>query len=306
MIIWKYLTNQFLIATTDNFRKALKLAEFTDSALSQRTSDPFFNAQYLIFHPLYDTLNIAFDKLETQRGTQKGKTTSVEEVIKELSPKKINQWDSAVQAAGIVKGSANYVAIFPNRHKTFQRGDILTRINSVNSLSMAIDLQIPVGAPPTHPLVLLKSDVDIFYTLASDIYTKQQGEISDTGSDSDIVEQARVNAMVGLYAFLGACINKFADNPVVIEPLFDLETLRNIRQRLWQQTIAPSTTKLIVKRTLIPAQQLRLKVDSTKPLIFAFQNLTTKKIIYEEIIYYFMSFCAQLQRTVLFTGRDKG
>jgi hypothetical protein len=270
--IWKYLSNQFLIETEGNFLKALRLAMFTDSALAARLSDPFFNAQYAIFHPLYDTLNKAFDNWDTQKGTQKGKTTSVEEFLEQLSPVKINLWDSSVQAAGIAKGSANYVAIFPNGHKPFQRGETLTRINAINSLSQAIDLQIPPAAPPTHPLVLLKADVDINYTLASDILTTQQGEISDTGSISALVEQARVNAMIGLYAFLGICMNQFAPNPIVIEPLFDLETLRQIRQRLWQQTIAPVVTKLIFKRTLEPNDKIRLKVDSAMPLVFALVN----------------------------------
>jgi hypothetical protein len=137
---------------------------------------------------------------------------------------------------------------------------------------MAVALQIPVAAPPTHPLVLLKADVDLFYTLASDTYTTQQGEISGTNTDSDLVEQARVNAMVGLYAFLGACMNKFSDNPIVIEPLFDLETLRNIQQRLWEQTIAPDSLKFLFKRTLQPNQKIKLTVNSSKPLVFAFVN----------------------------------
>src|SRR5256885_1640127 len=151
--IWKYLENQFLIVTIGNFLKAVRLAEFTDSALHSRIGDPFFNAQYAIFHPLYDTLNTIYDTWSTQKGTQKGKTASVEELMDKISPGKVNQWDAAAQAAGVVKGSANYIALFPQGHKPFQQGTTLTRINAINSLSMAIGLQIPPLAPPSHPLV---------------------------------------------------------------------------------------------------------------------------------------------------------
>lgn len=269
---WKYLENQFLIQTEDSFLKALKLAEYTNAALLFRNADPFFDDLYLYFNPLYKKLNDEFDEWDTQKGTQKGKTHSVSELLRQLGKEKINAWDLAVQVAGIAKDTSNYIALFPNGHHPFQSGTIIERINAIHAFSLAIGLQLPPLPPPTDPLLILQGEVDAFYTLINDTRTEQEGQISDTGTESDEVNEARVNAMVGLYAVLGDCMNKFADNPIVIEPLFDLETLRNIAQRMWNQSIPAGQTRFLFKRTLEPAKKIRLIVHSTKPIQFAFVN----------------------------------
>ena len=257
--LWKYLENQFLIATLRSFLKAVRLAEYTDNALHSRVADPFFLAQYNYFHPLYDALNTEYDTWKNQQGFQQGKTVTVYELLDDLSSKHINSWDSQVQAAGIAKGSANYVALFPKGHKPFQTGEITSRINAVNALSLGIGLQLPPAPPPTHPLVILKGQVDAFYLAVVTARNTQEEEISDTGTESDALEQARVNGMVGLYAVLGACMNKFADNPVVIEPLFNLELLRQHRQMLFRGHAVINKPHTVVERTVQPTVQIKIK-----------------------------------------------
>jgi len=259
---WQFLVNPFLTVGSKSRPKAIKLSTYTYGALEARQADAFFGPEFLIYKPLQLAVLTEDAQWKTQIGTQKGSTASLDGLLEQLSPGKVYGWDLAVQNV-YAKGTPGYIAVFPQGHKPFQHGGKDERVLAVETLSGSLGV---ATAPPTF--VPIKTDVDAFLLLMQNARTAQSGAKSTTGTESDQASAAITAAMVGLYKFLGLCINRFGDNPTSIEPLFDLETLRSIEQTLFINHVLASATKNIVKRTLLPTDRVRIKVNSVEPLTF--------------------------------------
>jgi hypothetical protein len=264
MTTWRFLINPFLVSAQGNRSRAVTISTYTDGALFARQADLFFGGLYAIYHPLHDALMAEDAQWQSQLGTQKGSTATLDDLFELLSPRKIGAWDLSVQNV-FNKGTPGYIAVFPNGHHPYQSGKKDERILAVEALSNSLGV---VTAPPAFAPI--KLDVDAFLLSVQDARTAQTGAKSKTATESDEATAATTNAMIGLYAVLGACINKFPDNPTSIEPLFDLETIRDLEQTKWINHVAFSANKNLFKRTLQPNIQLRLKVNSTEPLTFYF------------------------------------
>src|SRR6185436_6309329 len=115
------------------------------------------------------------------------------------------------------------------------------RVNAVNTLSGALTGQVPMAG--------VKGDVDTFYGQVNTARIAQEGNISDTGSDSDAVEAAVVAAMTAMYSILGSCISEFPSNPESIEPIFDLETIRDHQQAVFTGHLAGDEQENILEHT---------------------------------------------------------
>ena len=264
MTTWRFLINPFLVAAQGSRTKAITISTYTYGALDARKLDAFFGPLFTFYKPLHLALLAEDSQWHAQVGTQKGKTASLEALMEQLSPGKVYNWDLAVQNV-VPKGTPGYVAVFPQGHKPFQTGKKDERILAVETLSTSLGV---ATAPPAFAPI--KTDVDAFLLLIQNARTAQSGAKSSTGTESDQASAASIAAMNGLYKVFGSCISQFSATSTDIEPLLDLETIRNAEQVLWMNHVPVSSTKNIFKRTLEPTVELRIKVNSTEPLKFYF------------------------------------
>jgi hypothetical protein len=114
--------------------------------------------------PLHKALANAYNIWKSMGGTQKGATLTVQQLLKLLSPGKINAWELAVQGV-YAKGTPQFVSIFPRRHKSFQIGETGQRIEAVNQLGIALN--------GIAPLATTLTDVQNFYAQLSDARSGQ-------------------------------------------------------------------------------------------------------------------------------------
>ena len=151
---WSYFQNPFLNAVKRNYKQAIHVSTFTDSRLQAKQTDEFYGPLHVQYHPYHVNFVNAYNAWKSQGGVQKGATLSVDQLLKLLSPTKINAWDLAVMNV-YAKGSPEYLAIFPQGHKPFQTGQKDQRINAVQQLVTALTGKAPLAAT--------LADVNTFY-----------------------------------------------------------------------------------------------------------------------------------------------
>lgn len=137
---WKYLLNQFLVSTRNNFKKTLKLSNYHDAMLKgtmdATPSDFDWAMLYNRYHPLHLAYTDAYTKWKNAGGTQQGQTLNMEQLLALLTTK-VNNWDVQVQNV-FDKTTPEYKSIFPDGRKPFNSGAINTRIIAVQNLGSAL------------------------------------------------------------------------------------------------------------------------------------------------------------------------
>lgn len=184
---WKYIDNQFLVATRDNFLKALKLSNYHDSALLMaQTNNPVFNPIYNRYHTLHLNFVQKYNDWKSQGGSQEGETLIVSQQLT-IAYAKIDAWDVAIQVV-YPKTTPRYKSIFPNGRKPFNQSGITSRVNAYQTLSQNI------GADPA--LLTVKAEVDATYLILDTARDQQEGAKASTKFDSAGVDNARIAIMV--------------------------------------------------------------------------------------------------------------
>jgi len=255
---WTFVTNPFLTLGLKNFKKAVKISTYTDAALLA-SADPFYVAQYALYHPLHLAMVASYNAWKTQGGTQKGATATLDLMLRQLEFAKINQWDAGVQAV-YAKATPQYIAIFPQGHKPFQTGTIDSRINAINSLSLAM-----TGIVPLAPV---RADVVAFYTAINNARITQEGQKGTKAVDSHAVTTAVTTAMTGMYTFLGNCMSHFANNPKAFEFMFDLQTIRHHMQTFFTGHVKQLKVRTVCKRTFHRDVTIEIENIGNTELVF--------------------------------------
>ena len=252
---WHYLVNQFLNATFENFKKALKLSNYHDARLKKKMDDnpgdPDFATLYNRYHILHLAYVDAYNQWKLSGGVQGGQTLNMTQLLLLLITK-INKWEGKVSGE-FEKTSVEYKTLFPNGKYPFNSGAMDTRIAAVLTLGSALT---PYGA-----LAAVKADVDAFYTLLDAARDTQEGAKGGTKDLSTVVEQNRVLTMTGQYQNLGFLMNKFAATPLVIAPFFELNILRNHLQVLFTGTLDANETEPVLIHTFVGDDELRVKLE---------------------------------------------
>jgi len=243
---WIYFQNPFINATVRNFKKGLRLSTFTDSRLQAKGDDAFYGPLYAMYHPLHVNFLDAYNVWKSQSGVQKGATLTFDQLLQLLSPSKINAWDLAVMNV-YAKGSPEYVTIFPQGHKPFQRGEKQQRVNAVKQLKTALTGKVPLAST--------LDDITAFYNQLLDAATAQQGQMGNTGSTSDVVMTAMTTALTAMYSMLGKCLAEFPADPTVCEYIFDLESIRNHEQLIYTGTLDPSENHNVLEHAFVSTDQ---------------------------------------------------
>lgn len=257
---WSFLINTFAISTRNSYLKALKLSEYHDAALANLISTyPAMQVLYDRYHPLHVAFVKKYNEQSSASGKQKGNSYNVKQQVK-LALGKVNQWDVQIQIIH-PKSSPRHKELFPNGHKPFSRGGLDDKINSYNVLSKAI------GNEPA--LAAVKAETDITYQLLSDARTTQEGAKGSKKRGSGNLKTACRDIMNMQYR--NACWiadNFFDTRESMCHTLFDLQTLRDIRQRHFTATLKPRQTKALLVRTFEAKDKLRLKLDTEGSVTF--------------------------------------
>jgi hypothetical protein len=259
---WKYLQNQFLTATADNYKKAMKMSNYHDTILKttmdNNPSDPDYATLYNRYNPLHIEMDVAYNQWKNAGGQQEGQTLNVNQLLKLLIGK-VDKWDRKVQDA-FEKNTPEYKAIFPNGRAPFNSGEKDERIEALETLGIALT--------PHATLATVKTEVDTFYL---QLEQARDAQLSAKGLNkglADVVNLKRINAMEMQYANLGFLINKFYTTPELIEIFFELEQLRESPQVFFTGTLDPAETEPVLVHTFIADDQLRLKANGAGPIAF--------------------------------------
>lgn len=251
--LWKYLLNQFLVVTNSNYKKAVKLSNYHDAALKLKSDlEPLLIPIYNRYHALHLILISEYNSWKSAAGNQGGQTLNVEKLL-DITYSNMQRWDITIQANGelFIKGSPNYQAIFMDGRKPFIAGSIDGRINAYDTLAK--------NMAPFAPLEEVMTQVAEAYTKLDDARDAQLGAKGNLKSGSGKVEDARKTAMIMQWRNLGFCMDAFWERPKYIESLFDVQTLREGRQRVFTGTLAPTKKEAILTHTFLADDELRLK-----------------------------------------------
>lgn len=251
---WQYLQNQFLAATRTTYKKALKLSNYHDAYLEKMMNenplDMDFTTLYNRYHPIHLAYVAAYNTWKNAGGQQEGQTLNLDQMLT-LLVSKAARWDARVQVE-FEKGSPTYKAIFPNGRAPFIKGAYSTRILAVQTLGTALAVN-PI-------LAALKAEVDTFYTDIDAARDTQEGAKGGTKAGSDALDNQRITTMTEQYRNLGFLINKWATTPLLIEPFFELNILRDHRQTLFTGTLDPAENEAILTHTFLADDEIEFEI----------------------------------------------
>lgn len=251
---WHYLVNQFIMATSRSYKKALKLSNYHDAYLKKRMDDnpldPDWATLYNRYHPLHLAYVNSYNLWKNAGGQQSGRTLNLEQLLILLATKAA-KWSITVQGV-FDKKTGQYKALFPQGLKLFTNGAYVTRIAAVQTLGTALT--------PHAALAALKTEVDTFYTAIDLARDTQEGTKGATKQQSETLEADRILIMTEQYRNLGFLINKGAENPLLIEPFFELQILRDHRQVLFTGTLDPAETEQVLIHTFVADDELELNL----------------------------------------------
>ena len=263
-ITWHYLINQFLNATIGNYKKALKLSNYHDAYLLKMMTDspmdPDWATLYNRYHPFHLAYVDEYTKWKTAGGVQKGQTLNLDQLMVLLITK-TGRWDVAVQnVAGFEKGTANYLTIFPQGYKPFNSGAKTARVNAVKVLGETL----APFAMANPAILIIKNDVDLFYTTLDTARDTQEGAKGGTKQKSEEVESKRVLVMTEEYRDLGFLINKGAEDPDRIAPFFELQVLRDHNQVLFTGTLDANENEPVLVHSFVADDELEFEITTTE------------------------------------------
>ena len=257
---WRFMINQFLVATFKNYKKAYKLSREHDMRLKKRMDENPGDADYTLaynrYHVYHLALEAAYTNWRSKGGIQKGETLTLDQLLT-LLPGKINKIDVKIQDIH-EKGSERYVQLFPNAHKPFYMGTQDTKITAVEALILTMGSEVAL-AP-------VKALTEVIYNDLIAAKDDQTGAKQTTETASSAVELARIKAMTGQYQNVGFFINKFPDQPDMIEPLFDVATLTNPEQTIWKGHLDPLENHPTLIHTFEAGDMLRFKSNGDAPV----------------------------------------
>lgn len=250
---WHYLINQFLTATRNNFKKAVKLSRYHDfklqGAMAANPLDPDFALLYNRYHPFHLALEAAYSAWVSSGGAHKGETITFDQLIG-LMIGKVKKWDVAVQIT-YDDTTGRYASIFPQGHKPYYSSDIDMKIAAIRTLSTNIGSDPALGG--------VKAQVDAYYTQLTGTRGTQEIALGATPIQSRALDDARIDAMNGQYQNLGFLMNKVPDDPTRFKVIFDVETLTHPDQSIWKLHLDALENHPTLIHTFDPTDQLRLK-----------------------------------------------
>lgn len=257
---WKYIENQFTTATRDNLKKALKLSNYHDAALSKlKDEDPAWLPIYTRYHPMHVEYVQKYNLWKSAGGAQEGETLNVEQLLK-TSYEKIYDWDLDIQKQ-YKKTTPRYKSIFPNGRKPFYQGSIDEQINAYNTLSQNI------GADAT--LATVRAEVDTTYGELDAARDKQEAAKGSTKGESGNVDTAARHVMIMQYRNMAFTLdNYYNERDAYCNRIFDLPLLRNLEQKKFTGTLDINEVEPVLIHTFAEDDEIWLSAQPAYPVEF--------------------------------------
>jgi len=252
-LTWNFIINTFLVATVGSYRLAVRIAKDHNDALFAGKADPEINAMYLIFHPIYLSMQNAYDLWHAQGGTQSGETLGLNLLMKQLSHTKISDWDIDIQAI-YKRKTPEYKKLLPHNRTPFQIGSQDNRITAVAALSKNL-----TGIPA---LTALKTDVDAFKIELTTGQDVKNVSFKTTDNHSEAVEEARVAMCNKMFGNYGRLLGINEDNPSAITKYFPIKFIHSYHQIFFMHSIKPDAKYKVVKHTFLPTDELWISATS--------------------------------------------
>lgn len=259
MRTWLFITNPFLNAVKNNFKKAVKISTYHDAQLKSHDTDAFFAPIATAYHVLHLELVNAYATWLAQGGTQKGSTLDTNQLLLLLVSNKIPDWEYTILGV-YKKGTPQFLAIFPRGKKPFSNGSIESRVTAVKQLNISLN---NIAA-----LAEVKTAVDAFLNQLLTSREIQLGNKGMTENLSTAITHINQVAMTEMHSNLGLLISHFKNDPIEAGEFFDLETIRNHDQIIFKDSVAPTKERNIMKHTFAKADGLKLTNNGTVDLQF--------------------------------------
>ncbi len=264
--MWKYTSNQFLVATQINYKKGLILSNYHNAALLKyKTANPAdtdIDKMYTRYNPLATALATAYQQWKGLGGVKQASTLNLEQLLATI-PTKLNVWEPAIQGK-FIKTTPEYKAIMPAGRSGLTRGSKEDKVVAIKTLSESLK--------GITELAAIKTQVDNFYTQVLAARTAQLGNKSAANQGGDAVANAVAACMIMQYRNLGLLMDKYADKPDMIETYFDLETLQESTQTSFTGTLDPAENEAVLVHTFMPGDELRLKIIGDAAAKFYLSN----------------------------------
>lgn len=258
---WSFLNNTMEESTRGSFRLGLRISRIHYEKLHARNSNAAILALENSYKPFDLDYRAKYSAWKSQERQQLVDSATLTGKFLKLSNEKINGWDASIQVV-YPKGSARYNTMLGDGHAPFQKGTQSEKIEAIASLSTNIGADVALAA--------VKTDVDNFIIEINGAYDTQKSSIDNTGTKSDALEISRLAMCGAQYNDLGGLmtINNTAGHPELTGDYFDLLSIRNIKQMLFQGTMKTNNIHNIVQRTLAATDQLLLENDGITELRF--------------------------------------
>ena len=239
---WKYLLDQMEIQTENNVKKAVTLSLYHDSSLyTLSLIYPGLLPYYTRYHPLHLSFMDGYTNLDSSGGAKQGDRVSVEILLVSSKQTLANTWLVDILKLH-PKGSARYIAIFPNGMTPFNSKGIDARIAAYSTLAKNIGSEVALAST--------KTDVTTAYNNLLAARATQTNAKTSTKDTSGTLNDLRVAAMEMQYRNLGGIMDTFFDTREVLCPLlFDLVTLRINPQTLFTGNLVGSMKKAVLANT---------------------------------------------------------
>jgi len=260
---WSFIQNVFEIATAGSYRLALRVSRIHFNALNAGSSDAFVLALFNTYKTFHLTYLSKYSAWKSQEALQVSLTLALQDLFTQLRNTYINAWDAAI-AVVYAKGTTRYKALLPYGHGPFQSGSQEDIIDAIQTLITTIGTDADLAD--------VKNDVVAFELLITNAINAQKTAITTTKTKSNELETARINMCDAQYADLGSLMTHFASNRSVIGDYFDLLTIRNIMQMVFQGHVKKQDIHNVVERTVAATDEIMLENDGETELRFYWSN----------------------------------
>ncbi len=259
--MWSYLENPFASLARRSQKQFLLFTRDHRDKLQQWQTDPDIAPLFQKVQNAYSNFEQKYADLSAVTGMYRTKTRVFENLIQELSAKKIKTWDIQVQVV-YSDDSPEYAGIFPNRRGPFQGAAYDLRINSLMSF---------VNILGNYPLLAnVQTDVQAFLAQIQQARTEQQGLENNEqvlrSELSDIINKL-ASEMFYVYAML---IAKYYTQVDKVENFYELKYLRSGTQSSDNQgtnyEVAPNNRVNLYQNELTANSYLVIKNTGLVPI----------------------------------------
>lgn len=214
---WSFLSNPFAASTRNSFIKAEILFTDCHAKLQNENSDADIAIMFADLDPAYKAYQKMYAHWLSAKGSYKGKTAGLEELMSDNLPTELRKWEGAIRNQ-FTEDSPTEIAIFPNKRSPFFHGTYETRIIAVKSLAKKL-LDYP-------SLTTTQIAVESFANLLETTRLVQQQNEGGVKQLSDLLEAQRIIVCKVLYGILGRLMNKYQEHPQTIAHFFDFSLFR--------------------------------------------------------------------------------